>query len=61
MKIQVLLHKFIATEQDQTGWSSVNNYIVQVSGSNIGSLPTGTFEYEGLTIASDRINGSWFW
>ena len=23
-------------------------------------LPSGSFEYEGLTIASDRINGTWY-
>ena len=52
--------QFIATEVDSTSWIGVNNYVAQVSGSNIGTLPSGTYEYEGLTIASDRINGSWY-
>ena len=52
--------QFIATEADSTNWSGVNNYVAQVSGANIGTLPSGSFEYEGLTIASDRINGRWF-
>ena len=52
--------QFIATEADSTNWSEVNNYVAQVSGANIGTLPSGSFEYEGLTIASDRINGTWY-
>ena len=52
--------QFIATEEDLTRWIGVNNYVAQVSGSNIGNLPSGSYEYEGLTIASDRINGSWY-
>ena len=43
-----------------SNWTTVKNYGVQVSGANLGTLPTGKFIYEGLTVATSRVNGTWF-
>ena len=54
--------EFIAIEPmpSMTSWENVSNYAVHISGAVNGTLPTGIYEYEGLTVATSRINGSWF-